>query len=256
MPPCSSNRIRLAAIGVRGVGTRYAAPHHHPSDGLKVEATAIVAAFEHDPSTPARDADADFSDVRLAGPLPRLGTLDAVRHGVADQLDQCALYRTEHMRIEAHLAASGHEFHLLAQGPRGVERGPFENGEQASHRHQTQPLGGVTELLQLTVHLVDGRSQAAFDRADLALQFVSDRVQPFRCAAMMPLDRQLGLQHFRQPLCLLQPAPGIAQPCQQPMGLRHPVENHVHLDDIGPDGPQGFVRVWFRRGERRMFDRR
>src|SRR4029079_17832142 len=90
------------------------------SHGIQIDATSVIAANEaHAPAAPA-DLEPDASARGLAHCAALHGALDAMCHGVADQLGQSGARDLEQMRIQTHLTPFGLERDLFAQSLSGV----------------------------------------------------------------------------------------------------------------------------------------
>ncbi len=102
---------------------------------------------------------------------------------------------------------------------------------------------------QLTIHLIDDRAQIALDAAKPSAQLVGDRKSLVgggdRMAAVIRGSgrHELRQQHVRQMPRLLDALRDIAQPVQQRVRLRHPVEHGIHFGDIGSDGARARQRA-------------
>ena len=75
--------------------------------------------------------------------------------GVAHGLHQRALYHAEDLRIESNVPAAREEGNALARGLGGISRGALQRDEHETRRQQTQTLGRLAHLEELTIHLLD-----------------------------------------------------------------------------------------------------
>ena len=92
-------------------------------------------------------ASAHAAGRRLAGATRSFfRRLDAVRDGVANELDERVAERRQHVRVEPHVAARGCERDRLARGLRRVARSALERGEDGARGHEPQAVGRVADL--------------------------------------------------------------------------------------------------------------
>ena len=122
MPPFSSSRISASAVERQDFGLRQPALQCRAPHRFEIEAAPVVAAFEGDAGPAPRHGDGDPAGLRLAGAAPFVRRLDAMRHGVAHDLDQRGLDRAQDMGIEPQIAALPLEHDLLRQRPCAVSR--------------------------------------------------------------------------------------------------------------------------------------
>ena len=107
---------------------------------------------------------------RLAAPRALGRRLDAMRDGIADQLDQGAAHHVQHARLEPNCGAAGRgKVHLLAVRLRDIARGAFQRRDNRRRRRQPQLRRRVQRLRDLTLRLVQrmGVRDRAAQRAQL-----------------------------------------------------------------------------------------
>ena len=169
--------------------------------------------------------------------------------GVADDLDQRPLDRAQHIGVQADAAADADEDHLLAERLGAVAGCAFKLGEEVAGRHQAQLFGRLAQLAQFAVHLVDRGPQAALDAVEGVPQGLGGGVGAVD-AGPGAARGQLLQQKVGQMLAAFHRLGRRPQAVEQGVGLRHPLQEGVHLGDVGADRAQALVHDLDRRGRR------
>jgi len=177
----------LGAKPLHGLGGK-SAPPRGPPHLVQIDAASVVLAGKDGAIVAPGDVERDPAGRRLAGGPAHPRALDAMGDGVAHNLHERRLHGSENVGVKPDVAASRLEHDLLRQGPGGIARDAFEDGEQGSCSDQAQLLGSVAQLTQLAIDLIDRCAQPALDTADAASEIVG---QPINRPSWMAFYTQL-----------------------------------------------------------------
>ena len=174
--------------------------------------------------------------------------LDAMRHRVADHLQQRLLHDADDMRVEADVAALALEDDLLAQRLRRIARGALEGREQRARRDEAKLLGGGAHLAQLAIDAFVRRRDAAFDLSPPDRAALRPRPRSGRRGRTRPLGilaRRRGLfgdVFGRRARAFSASAAASRSALTWRVGFGDAVEQIVDFVDIGAHDAEAFLR--------------
>ena len=125
---------------------------HLLAHGLQVEAPTVVRDHHFDLRAAERGRQRDPPLGELAGGLALVGRLDAMIHGVADQMVQRVSQTLEDRAVQLDLAPLDQKFDLFAARPGQVAHQPVEALAGLGERQHPQPSHRVVEEVG---HLVE-----------------------------------------------------------------------------------------------------
>ena len=161
------DRIRGAQAGVEDelvdllrrqnrAGRDHAALDRLGQHPVAVDAAPVVGDADHHPLAALPGADRDRALARLAGPLTLLRRLDAVVHGVADDVNQRLGQLVDHRAVDLRVFARDIGLDLLAELLGEVAHQPGHAREHPLHRLRPDRHDAFLQLADLARHGVGG----------------------------------------------------------------------------------------------------
>ncbi len=134
---------------------------------LVIDAAAVVLHLDKNVIAAVIGANRDIAAVRFAGIVTLVRPLDAVRHGIAHQVQQRIGNLLDDVVVQLGLGARQHQFHPLAGRLGGVAHGPRETRVEVADRHHARLRDLILQTVRQLGELIDVAIDAAHEAIEL-----------------------------------------------------------------------------------------